>query len=543
MVCLAKKKRKGLKIRTNNKTSNNNKLKGFKVYKANASHKKKQVRARRAKNIQTFLVVLIIILAVAAVFSAAKTFFPDLFGKISLGGELAARVNGKPITMQQLNTEYERLPLQYKYIITKEAFLTQLIDESLMIEQALRQGLSVTEQEVDESLETFMQSNNLTKEGLDELLKQKELSLPDLRSLIKNQLLIDRLIKQVVKSKVNVTTAQALQYYNDNPDTFKVPELVTARHILIGLDNRTEQQAEERANMVLDLVKNVTGRFCSYVWLYTDDSESAEKCGEYTFPRGQMTEEFENTAFEQDVGEISLVKTSFGYHIIQTINKTPEQLIPFKDMQEQIIVILETQQEKMLYSDFIVGLREEADIVNYLEKEKEAVEEVIVPEEEAVEEDIEEEAVEEEVAEEEIEIVIEEPEEVEEVEVVEEPEEVIEEIAEEEVEEVVEEVVEEEIEVVEEMPVLSFAECLTSQGAVLYGAYWDSSTKKQKAYFGAEIVNINYIECGVEGDYRAQQEVCEEEGILAYPTWIIDDEKHMGIMTPKQLAALTGCEV
>ena len=560
------KKKTAMRKKTDNNTPK------LKVYKVDNVQKKEEARTRREKNIQTFLLVLIIILAIAAVFSAIQTFFPNLFGKFSLSGELAAKVNGKPITMKQLDTEYDRLPLQYKYYVTKELFLEQLINEVLLTEEAARQGLSVSEGEIDQSIEAFLQENNVTSEELADILKEKSLTYAELRNLIKNQLLIDNLLEQIVKDKINISTAQALQYYNDNPSTFRIPELVTARHILIGLINRTEEEAAERADMVLELVKNDTERFCSYVWLYTDDAGSAETCGEYTFPRGQMVEEFENKAFEQSIGEISLVKTDFGYHILQTINKTPEQLIPFKNVQEQIILILEQQQEKILYSDFIVSLREQANIVNYLEKnvteepvegieeaegqplEEEAgmvvIEEPLEPEEVEEPEEIEEITVPEEEAEE-----IEEAQELEE-EITEEQEEleedveeavgeVIEEEAEEAEEQVVEETVEEPEEPEEVPPAVTvnFAQCLTDKGAVLYGAYWDSSTKKQGDYFGADFMYITYVECGVEGDYRAQEQACEDAGILAYPTWIINDAKHMGIYTAEQLAALTGCEI
>jgi len=547
---LAKKKKtmkkKASDTKTNHKTPN-----GLKVYRVNGAQRKEQAKARKEKTIQTFLIVLIIILAVAAIFSAIQTFFPDLFGGVSLSGKLAARVNGVPITMQQLDADYERLPLQYKYFVTKDQFLTQLIDETLMVQEAQRIGLTATEEEVDGSIQTFMQDSNVTSERLDEILEEKGLTQEQLRVLIRNQLLIDKLLEQAVKSKINVTTAQALQYYNDNPDTFTVPELVTARHILIGLANRTEEEAEERADMVFELVKNDTKRFCSYVWLYTDDSGSAETCGVYSFPRGQMVEEFENRAFDQDIGEMSVVKTTFGYHIIQTTNKTPEHPVSFRDVQEQIVLTLETQQEKMLYSDFIAGLREEATIVNYLEQEAEeemaeAEEEgqidIVIEEpegEEAEEEPAEPVAGTEGVVSVEVSVTDEEVEEAEEL--AEEQEEL-----EEEVEEAIEEV-EEVVVVVEEVeptkPSMNFVECLTDYGALLYGAYWDSSTKKQKDYFGADTSKLEYVECGVEGDFRAQQVACADAGILAYPTWIIDDTQHMGLLTPEQLSALTGCEI
>ncbi|MBW2991002.1 SurA N-terminal domain-containing protein [Candidatus Woesearchaeota archaeon] len=558
------KKKKAMKKKVNAKKRISD-AKGVKIYKVNNVAKKQEARARREKNIQTLLIVLIVILALAAVFSAIQTFFPNLFGKFTLQGELAAVVNGQTITVEHLDKNYERLPLQYQSVITKEDLLGQLIDEVLMMQEASKLGLSVTEEEVDNSIETFMQANNLTQEQLDDILEEKKLTPADFRILLKNQLLIEKLFEQEVKSKINVTTAHALDYYNTNPDTFKVPELVTARHILISTDNRTEEEAEERASTVFKLVNNDTGRFCSYVWLYTDDDGSAETCGKYTFPRGQMVAEFEERAFSQNPGEMSVVKTSFGYHILMTINKTPEQLMSFRDVQEQIILILKNQQEKILYSDFIAGLREQADITNYLEEKakKEAEAEGAVEEEEIqivveeAEQEVEEaeEAVEEEIVEleEEIEELEEELEELEE-----EVEETIEEIVEEEVvEEVEEEVqiivevpeeeVEEEEEVVEEEAEeispeeLEFADCLTAKEAVLYGAYWDSSTKKQKDMFGTDINKITYAECGVQGDYRAQEVACSEAGIMAYPTWVIDEQKHMGILSLEQLSSLSGC--
>ena len=538
MIRLAK-KRKALKKKNSKastvkksaskKTNDNNKVK---VYNVDDSQKKEQIKTRREKNIQAFLIVLIVILAIAAIFSAIQTFFPDLFGEYTLSGELAAKVNGQAITVQQLDMEYERLPEQYKYVLTKELFLSQLIDEMLLKQEAMNQGTSVDEEEIDERIDSFVQDNNLTDEQLDDILDEKKLTHEDFRDLVRNQLLIEKLLEKNVLGKVNVTSELALQYYNDNPDAFKIPELAKVRHILINLVERTEEEAEQRANSVFKELENDKSNFCKLVNEYSDDAGSIDKCGEYTFPRGQMVEEFENFAFNQEIGDVNIVKTGFGYHIVWVVNRTAESLISYKDAEEQIIIILEKQQEKTIYSDFIVGLREKADIVNYLE-EKAMKEAEAAAEKEAAEEPVE-------APEEEISIVIEEEAEEEEVMEGEMP-------AEEEVEEALEEVVEEEI--AEEEPAaepaeeLGFAECLAQQGAVLYGAYWDSSTKKQRDYFGADIGKINYVECGVEGDYRAQAIECADAGILAYPTWVIDGEKHLGILTPQELSALTGCEI
>lgn len=535
----------------NGKEANGNK--GLKVYKVETAQQKEEARDRRNKTIKTFLIVLIIILAIAAIFSAINTFFPDLFGKFSLSGKLAAKVNGVPITAAQLDAEYARLPLQYQYFYTKEAFLKQLIDEVLLAQEASRQGFSVSQQEVDESLNTFMQENNVTPDKLNEVLVQKNLNYEQLRSLVKNQLLIEKLLAKEVREKANVTEEQALKYYNDNPETFRMPEMVTARHILIGLVNRTLEQSKLKAEEVLGMLKSDKSNFCDLVVLYSDDSGSNENCGEYTFPKGQMVPQFEDAAFNQGIGNISIVNTTFGYHLVWTTNLTLESVVPFSDVQEQITAVLQSQQEKMVYSDFITGLRGKAKITNYyeqelLEEQAKNATDATATAGAAVQESQEQQSQEtaesaEAAAKTQVNVVASD----ETVEITELPEESVE--AAEEQEEIGEEAEEAIEEVIEEEPAqaqpaeLGFAECLKSKGAVLYGAYWDSSTKKQKEYFGVDAVNINYVECGIQGDYRVQAEICKEAGIQAYPTWVIGNDEHMGILDISQLSTITGCKV
>lgn len=519
----------------------NGRLGGLKIYSvngsANTNGKKKE--EEKEKTIKAFLIALIAILSVAAIFAAIYTFFPNFFGRFSMQGEIAARVNEKVITMQELNTEYDRLPLQYKYFITKEAFLSQLIDETLLYEEALKQGFVVSNEEIQATLDKFIQQNNLTKEQLDQLLIQKKLTMEDLKNLVRNQLTVDKLLEKEVLKKVNVSDEMALKYYNENLDAFLISELVTARHILVSINKRSVEEAKIIAEQVMSQIKSDKSNFCELVKTYSEDTGSLDNCGEYLFPKGQMVPEFEEAAFNQEVGGVSLVKTSFGYHIVWTVNKTPEHNMSFDEVKEQIKVMLGQQQQRMLYSELIVRLREKAKITNYLEqKENESMKEKASTEEEEgiaapeIEVTPSEEKPEEKVTETnaeskgtEAETISKEQEELEKT-----------------VEPSISEVKEEGMKPESAKSGLSLAQCLNSKGVILYGAYWDSSTKKQKEYFGSNAAELRYVECGVQGDYRAQQKICEEAGILAYPTWVINGKKYMGVQTLSQLAALTGCE-
>ncbi len=85
------------------------------------------------------------------------------------------------------------------------------------------------------------------------------------------------------------------------------------------------------------------------------------------------------------------------------------------------------------------------------------------------------------------------------------------------------------------------ADHLTATGAKMYGAYWCPHCAVQKEYFGAAGGRLPYIECDLEG-YNAQPDLCQAEGIEAYPTWIIDGQRYLGSQKLGKLARLSGLE-
>lgn len=95
---------------------------------------------------------------------------------------------------------------------------------------------------------------------------------------------------------------------------------------------------------------------------------------------------------------------------------------------------------------------------------------------------------------------------------------------------------------------LALAEHLQNIGAKMYGAYWCPHCHSQKERFGEKAVsqillaptNPVYIECSPEGRTAPQAQVCQQAGITAYPTWIIEGEKYEGNLSLQQLAELSG---
>ena len=85
------------------------------------------------------------------------------------------------------------------------------------------------------------------------------------------------------------------------------------------------------------------------------------------------------------------------------------------------------------------------------------------------------------------------------------------------------------------------ADHLTETGAKMYGAYWCPHCARQKQAFGGGVDRIPYVECDPEG-FNSQAELCWTEGIEAYPTWIINGERYLGVQPLGKLADLSGFE-
>lgn len=68
-------------------------------------------------------------------------------------------------------------------------------------------------------------------------------------------------------------------------------------------------------------------------------------------------------------------------------------------------------------------------------------------------------------------------------------------------------------------PAIVLAECLASNGYVLYTAWWCSYCKKQRDAFGPEAyAMLKVIECSPRGE-RGMSDACRARGVTGYPTW------------------------
>jgi peptidyl-prolyl cis-trans isomerase D len=111
-------------------------------------------------------------------------------------------------------------------------------------------------------------------------------------------------------------------------DIKTLPDSVHARHILVGLvDAKTGQPKMEDSvgKQKIDSIKALIDggqKFDSVAFHLSDDEGSRIKGGDLGyFGQGQMVKEFGDYAFNGKKGEMKIVKTQFGYHLIEILDQ------------------------------------------------------------------------------------------------------------------------------------------------------------------------------------------------------------------------------
>lgn len=276
------------------------------------------------------LVPIISLLLISTAANAQKQ--PEQQGK-KLIDQIVAVVATRPILESDL-VDPEN-PEGNKNLTKKNRcqILETLVLQKMLINKAELDTLPVQEADIDQEIEKRL-GMMLRQLGSQEKLEQfyrKSLAdfKADMRSPIKEMLMADEAKKKVVEN-VKITPSEVKEYFNSFPKD-SVPKIgitYEISHIVIEPAVNPDELTDARNKIKLYRDRVLKGEsFAMLARLYSDDPGSAAKGGELgLFNRGSMQPEFEAAAFSlKKKGDISeIIKTAYGYHIIQLIEKKGE---------------------------------------------------------------------------------------------------------------------------------------------------------------------------------------------------------------------------
>jgi peptidyl-prolyl cis-trans isomerase C len=206
-----------------------------------------------------------------------------------------------------------------------------------------------SEEELKKQLEKAGQTEDKVKTGIRERLKQQHW------------------IDDQVKGKVDVTDADAEDFYKKNPEQFKSPERVRASHILIAVpeDAKPEvvAQKQKAAQAIADRVKKGEA-FDKLAKELSEDPSAKQNSGDLNFfTKDQMVPEFSKAAFSMKKDEISdPVRSSFGFHIIKVTDRKDAETVTFEKAKPQLMAYLKQQKKSAALEKIVQDIKAKADI-------------------------------------------------------------------------------------------------------------------------------------------------------------------------------------
>jgi peptidyl-prolyl cis-trans isomerase C len=289
------------------------------------------------------------------------------------GSDVAAKVNGVPITTLELNRSFQA-HVQIPYSAVQEdprakavlrQLLDTLIDRELLLQRAKSLKMAVPAQQVDTQMQQ-LQQRFPSQEAFEQAVTAQNLTMDMVKKDVESQLLRQQLVQKEILDKVKVSAGDVQAFYNQNKDKYVEEEQVRARHILIRVPSEAtpadEAKLKGKADDALKRVKQ--GEDFAALAAELSDDGSKQSGGDLGFfPRGRMVAAFEEVAFTLQPGQTSdVLRTQFGYHIIKVEERKSGRALAFDEAKSQAKDDLTKQQTYERYQQYMAGLRSKAKV-------------------------------------------------------------------------------------------------------------------------------------------------------------------------------------
>ncbi len=246
---------------------------------------------------------------------------------------IIAVVDREIITESDLNFTVQQLAVQNRVDPTsaelRERVLDGMINDKLVLAQAIEDSVIVSDEEVTERLEqqiSRMMSQVGGQQKMEELYGMTVNRMKrdfQFRELVRKQMLVQK-IQQQRQAQLTVSRREVEEFFTTYKDSIPiVPKEFELSHIYIEPkpDSTVLKLLVLKAQKIADSIK-AGGDFTYFAQRYSSDG-TASQGGDLGFARrGSFVKEFEEIAFTLNEGEISKpVKTQFGYHLIQLVER------------------------------------------------------------------------------------------------------------------------------------------------------------------------------------------------------------------------------
>lgn len=303
---------------------------------------------------------------------------------------VAAVVNGHAITYTELDKIYKSQPQQPAEGANEDQIQSQrlevlgsLITNEIMQQRAEKLGLTAVDADVDAELNKMKAP--YTKEEFEKTLADRKMSADDLRSQIRRQLTVDKLVNREITSHISISDMDVTNFYNANKASYNLAEpQVHLAQIMVtpvadpnvrNLKNSKALNEAEAKKKITDIEARLKlgEKFTDLAQNYSEDPNTAPNGGDMGFiaesALDKANPELRKMVMALSPGAYSpIIHTQEGYRILQAISKEPAGQRELNDprVQQDIRETLLNRKDQLLRSAYYEVTRNASKVENYM---------------------------------------------------------------------------------------------------------------------------------------------------------------------------------
>ncbi len=309
------------------------------------------------------------------------------------GPDVWAVVNGKEIRREEVEKLYRSQlaldqppPPHEQALSMKLAILDELINNEILLERARKLGMEATDGEVEDKF--IEMKAPYTEEEFQRQLRERELTVEDLKRDLRRQLTVQKVFNREVFSRVSVSDQEIAEFYEQNREQFNVrePQYRIAQIVVTprpdpGLRNRkgddatTDAEARRKAASLLQQIQ-AGADFNQLAMDYSEDPTTASTGGDLGYiPESALNNTdpaVKRIITSMRPGEVSNVVGMGGtYRIFKMVAREAAGQRQLEDVRTKEFIrdTLRNRKEQLLRAAFLTIAREEARVTNYLARQ------------------------------------------------------------------------------------------------------------------------------------------------------------------------------
>jgi peptidyl-prolyl cis-trans isomerase SurA len=242
--------------------------------------------------------------------------------------------------------------------------LNRLVDHRLQVQEARREKIEVTEDELRTTLDDFVKRNGGERQRIEAQLRSQGVTWDTLRRELKDQLLAQRVRGRRVTRRATVTEAEVDRYLADNRERFEAGLKYRARHIAVTAEPTTSPAAWERAKQEIESIASALAGGADFAELARTRSKdpSGAAGGDLGWlARGELDPAFERPLLALRKGQVTApIRSAAGFHLLQLEDREELTAERLAEARQQVRDLLLQKKAQERLDEWLEGLRRKA---------------------------------------------------------------------------------------------------------------------------------------------------------------------------------------